>query len=186
MIDGRTALAIGAVGAVALLPLLLSGGCSLPSDGRPLTIAQVKCLAEATARRHAPSVDPLMLRAMVEIESSRSPVASRFEPHIPDHSIGLLQTLVTTARDLYDNFGDRSFPRPSFQSLQNPATSMYFGARYVAWLQGHAWFTGTEEWLVRAYNGGPGGPRRASTLDHFRRYVEAKNRLIANDAGLSL
>lgn len=151
------------------------------ATGGPLTIDRVRSLAETTASAYARSVDPLMIRAMVEIESGRDPRAIRDEPHIGDASVGLMQTLVGTAQWLYDDIGDRRFRRPDFTSLLDPQTSMYFGARYVAWLQGHPNYDGTEEWLVRGYNGGPAGPYRSATLEHWRRYQRAKARLIAGN-----
>lgn len=153
------------------------------ATGGPLTIDRVRSLAEHTANLYARTVDPMMLRAMVEIESARDPRAVRAEPHIGDASVGLMQTLVGTARWLYDDIGDRKFARPDFTSLLDPQTSLYFGARYVAWLQTHPRNRGTEEWIVRAYNGGPGGASSSATLGHWQRYERAKARLLAHDRG---
>lgn len=155
------------------------------ATGGPLSVDRVRSLAERTVSVYAPSVDPMMLRAMVEIESARDPRAVRQEVHIGDASVGLMQTLVGTAQWLWDDMGARAFPRPTFTSLLNPQTSMYFGASTISrWLQRNGLNNGTEEWLVRAYNGGPGNATRSGqTLEHWRRYQRAKARLQAHDRG---
>ena len=176
----RLAIAAGVAGAVALL---MRPAVATDADGR-LTIDSVRSLAERTVNVYAPTVDPMMVRAMVEIESARDPRAVRQEVHIGDASVGLMQTLVGTAQWLWDDMGARAFPRPGFDSLLDPQTSMYFGASTISrWLQRNGLNDGTEEWLVRAYNGGPGGVRSSQTRTHWERYQRAKARLIAHDRG---
>lgn len=179
MNNGTLKIAAFATGLGALAVFL--GREATAATGGPLTVDRVRSLAARTVSAHAPAVDPMMLRAMVEIESARDPRAIRQEPHIGDASVGLMQTLVGTAQWLYDDLGARQFSRPTFTSLLDPQTSMYFGARYVAWLQTHRNYNGTEEWLVRGYNGGPAGPYRTATLGHWQRYQSAKARLIAGN-----
>lgn len=180
MVRGLILVALGLAGFLVVAPATGGPvfGITLPAiKGGPLTVAQVRALAERTVRLYAPTVDPLMIRAMVEIESARDPAAFRAEPQIGDASIGLMQTLQGTAQWLWDDIGDRRFPRPTANSLMDPATSMYFGARYVAWLQRFR-PGATEEWIVRAYNGGPGGASSSATLAHWQRYQRAKARLV--------
>ena len=173
--------AIFAAGLAGLAVFL--GREATAATGGPLTIDRVRSLAERTVNVYARTVDPLMVRAMVEIESARDPRAVRSEPHINDASVGLMQTLVGTAQWLYDDMGARRFSRPTFTSLLDPQTSLYFGARFIAWLQTHPRNRGTEEWIVRAYNGGPGGASSSATLRHWQRYQRAKARLINHDSG---
>lgn len=174
--------AIGLAGVLALPGAAPALGIPIPSlapiGAGPLSVAQVNTLARRTVQLYAPGVDPLMVRAMVEIESARDPRAERDEPQIGDASIGLMQTLEGTAQWLWDDIGDRQFSRPTRSSLFKPSTSLYFGARYIAWLQQFR-PGASEEWIVRAYNGGPGGATSSATRAHWERYQRAKARLIA-------
>lgn len=148
------------------------------ADG-PMTVDQVRALAEEKVRLTGFNADPRMLVAMAWIESSFDPLAVREEPHIGDASAGLMQTLLGTAQWLHDDFPRyRDKGRPQFNDLMDPATSMYFGAAYVDWLSGYAGVLRSEEWIVRAYNGGPGaGAQRSSqTKRHYEKYLEARRR----------
>lgn len=148
--------------------------------GDRLSVGQVKSIAERITSRHTPGVDPLMVRAMVEIESSRNPRAFRNEPHINDASIGLMQTLHRTAVWLHDAYGARAYGPPADPAaLLDPDTSVYFGANYIEWLQSYGGRAKTEEWLVRSYNGGP-GQFNPQTLNHWNKYQAAKARLMGS------
>ena len=145
----------------------------------PLTAQEARDLANNTVRRYGLNADVNMLVAMAWIESSFDPRAVRAEPHINDASAGLMQTLLGTARWLYDDFSRyRAMGRPSFDDLLRPEVSMYFGAAYVDWLATYGGVNRGEEWIVRAYNGGPGlGAQRSSqTANHYRKYLEARAR----------
>ena len=168
--------AVTIIAALAGLAIFLARKCTAARG--LLTVAEVRCLAEDVAGRHFPIVDPMLLRAIAEVESARDSFAIRVEESIGDASIGLMQTLEGTAQWLWDDIGDRRFPRPTRATLFKPSTSLYFGARYIAWLQRFR-PGATEEWIVRAYNGGPGGASRSATLAHWQRYQRAKARLIA-------
>lgn len=146
--------------------------------GRTLTEAQVRNLAQSTVTSHFPRVDPNMLVSMAWIESSFRADAIRYEPHINDGSTGLMQTLVGTAHWLWEQMGARAFGEPTPQSLLDPAQSMYFGAAYVNWLRTYGGKARSEEWIVRAYNGGPGWETRAvsQTANHWAKYQAARGR----------
>eukprot|EP00835_Amoeboradix_gromovi_P007143 NODE_1099_length_1180_cov_0.029602.p1 type:complete len:195 gc:universal NODE_1099_length_1180_cov_0.029602:984-400(-) len=148
--------------------------------GRTLSEAQVRNLAQSTVQTYFPRVDPNMLVAMAWIESSFRADAIRYEPHIDDGSTGLMQTLVGTADWLWREMGARAFGEPSPQSLLDPAQSMYFGAAYVNWLRTYGGKARSEEWIVRAYNGGPGWEARAGavtqTANHWAKYQAARGR----------
>ena len=151
--------------------------------GGRMSAAAVKSMAQRVTRKWTPTVPALTVRTIVEIESSRNPTAYRNEPHINDASIGLMQTLHATALFLYDSYGARGKPRPTDpRDLLDPETSMYFGANYLEYLQsyggGHS-----EEWVVRAYNGGPGAATASSTLPYWRKFTRARDQILAAEGG---
>lgn len=166
---------------LAGLALWFKARCDLAGVTRRLMIAEVKCLAEKTVNTYFGGVDPMMLRAMVEIESAREPTAFRAEPHIGDGSMGIMQTLLGNAQESYD-IGFTAKGRPEkFEDLADPEVSMYFGAAYVNRIRAWRGRSRSEEWIVRAYNGGPGGATKSYTQGHWDRYIKAKQRLAKHD-----
>lgn len=184
------------VGGLAALALALSrkagSTTTLPTD-RQLTVAEVKALSERTVAKYFPRVDPLMLRAMAEIESNRKPDAWRWESHVTwyiyqpdgtmqkqygDGSTGLMQVLLSTAQWLARDLGARAFGAvPEYAHLLTPEIGMYYGAAYVNWLMTYQGVARSEEFIVRGYNGGPNGINRDATLQHWERYKTAYARL---------
>lgn len=154
-----------------------TGSVTAPAKKGILSRAEIKALAEETARDF-PKVDPLMLRSMAEIESGRNTGAYRFEGHLGEPSIGILQTLVSTAQWLARDMGAKKYGVPSEADLYDARKSMYFGAAYINWLRRYGT---TEEHLVRNYNGGPKGYERSATLNHWRKYQKARAEVIAYD-----
>lgn len=118
-------------------------------------------------------VDPAMLTAMMQIESSFRPSATRFEPHLNDSSFGLMQVLFSTAKWLRNELGYRAFSLSDGAAMFDPATSVYFGAAYVDWLTKHPRADGSEAWIVMSYNGGPGA-NNSQTRNHLAKYNAAK------------
>lgn len=174
------------------------------APGGQLTRGEVRDLVRGHKRRFAfPNVPEDMARAVVEIESDRKPWAIRAEPHIADFSAGLMQTLIRTAADMHDK-GWRAYPRPSFAAkvetydltdarrvsdspaavLFRPEVSVYYGMAYLQWLTSHSYYDGTDNWQVRAYNGGPGGGSKDYTLYYWDRYQRALQRVRNFDAGV--
>lgn len=148
-------------------------------------LLDVPALARQTVTSYNLSVEPSMLVAMAYIESGFKPDAFRFEPALLDASVGLMQTLRATARQMWSAGYKAMGGSPDYTDLRSAAVSMYYGAAYVDWLK--KWYlrnrggTPSEEWLVRAYNGGPGWERgRASSLantaNHWRKYQDARRR----------
>mgnify|MGYP005850880343 CR=1 FL=1 len=168
-------------GLIALFGGLVLAFNNASSKTARLSVEQVKQLAEQTVRENGWSrVDPLMLRTMTEIESSRNPQAVRVEKHLNDASIGLMQTLLGTAEWLYADMGATRFGKPTKESLMRPEVSMYFGGAMVNWLSNYRGRPRGEEWVVMSYNGGPGA-NNGQTNNHWRKYQEAKGRLVAHD-----
>ncbi|MBC7135097.1 MAG: transglycosylase SLT domain-containing protein [Oceanibaculum nanhaiense] len=169
----KAARTAAALAGVALLFAALSRK-TLALPGGALSIEQVAQLVNrVNAQYFGGRLDPLMLRAMIEIESGRNPTAVRFEAHIPDSSVGLMQTLQGTAEWLAKDMGYSAFGVPSYTDLLNPETSVYFGASYVDWLRRYRGVSRSERWIVESYNGGPGNSN-AQTENHWRKYVAAK------------
>ena len=153
--------------------------------GGRLTIAQVKALAEEIGP--AVGADALVVRAVVEIESARDPNAFRNEPHIGDASVGLMQTLLGTAKEVFDTSPrvHRFVPvRPeSYQDLTDPAVSIALGAGYLDRMQYWRGWSHPVEWYVRAYNGGPGGAAKSYTRPYWEKFRAAYIRLGGGDLG---
>lgn len=189
---GRRAILIGGA-ALALFalasPRARSGLAALGDDiaslgtGR-LTVGTVKAMAERIGGTMG--VDPLMIRAIVEIESARYPNAYRKEEHLdpPDASTGLMQPLLRTAQWVWDvnAAGIRQFVpnRPAgFGDLFDPETNMWIGTGYLKMLSVWAGRGRSREWVVRAYNGGPGGATASYTLPYYEKFLTAETRLTA-------
>ena len=133
-------------------------------------------LARNTALNWFPEVDHRMLATMAKIESSNNPTAVRLEPFIGDASIGLMQTLLGTARWLAEDMGYDEFGVPDAADLLDPQKSMYFGGAFVNWLRTWNGSAHNEQWIVESYNGGPGN-FSAQTRNHWSKYVAAKQEL---------
>lgn len=128
--------------------------------------------------RYNLNADPVMIAAMAKIESSYNPNAVRVETHINDVSIGLMQTLVSTAQWLARDFPKYSAKGiPSDQDLLDPETSLYFGAAYIDYLSRWRGVPRDEGWIVESYNGGPNNSN-AQTRNHYRKYLRAKEEII--------
>lgn len=145
-----------------------------------LSFDEARALALKITRAYFPSVDPKMLVAMMQIESSFEQRAERSEPHVRnrytdngDKSYGLMQVLLTTAWWLYDDMGRRTFGRPTASGLVGQEINVYFGAAYVAWLQNYRGTRRSEDWIVMSYNGGPGA-NNSQTRNHLAKYHTAK------------
>eukprot|EP00899_Mesostigma_viride_P014269 jgi/Mesvir1/22843/Mv25123-RA.2 len=111
-----------------------------------------------------------MLRAIAEIESGYRPHAYRWEEALGEPSVGLMQTLLSTARWLATDMGYVAFGVPTLEALMDPWISLYFGAAYLDWLSHYGGRPQSLEFMVRAYNGGPGGATSSATLAYWRKY----------------
>lgn len=149
----------------------------------PLTFQQVHKLAESIVFGNGFLCSPRELVATASIESSFRPWVYRSERRadgsVWDTSYGLMQTLLGTAKDMHAK-GYRAAGVPTKDSLLVPEVSMYFGAAYKDWLM-RTYKGKSQEWYVRAYNGGPGwektqaGP--GNTAVYYGRYRTAINNL---------
>lgn len=143
-----------------------SASAGIPASGMRQTVENV-------LRAHNLAVDPDMILAMIQIESSGNPKAVRYEAHLDDVSVGLMQTLGSTARWLAEDLGYTAYGLPSNDDLLSPEVSIYFGAAYVQWLSTYRGERRSEQWIVESYNGGPGNSN-SQTQNHYRKYLKAK------------
>ena len=89
----------------------------------------------------------------------------------------ILDPLLGTARDLATSFPFQDKGVPDFNDLLEPETSLYFCTAYLFWLSSNdnAKQFG-EEYVIRAYNGGPGGWNRTATEPYWAKYRDARRR----------
>ncbi|PZO86696.1 MAG: hypothetical protein DI626_05780 [Micavibrio aeruginosavorus] len=137
------------------------------------TATKVKQVAAKYVFEYGLNCNPVMIAAMVKIESRYNPKAYRFEKHLNDASYGLMQTMTKTAQWLYDDMKYRAFPRPTGSDLYDGYVSLYFGMAYVDYLSKYGKKQRDERWIVESYNGGPGNSN-PGTQNHLRKYYEAK------------
>lgn len=166
--------AILALGGVIVFGALKSSGTAgAVRSGVALNTDQVYKLSQYMVQQYYPNVDPVMLTAMAQIESSYRVGAYRWESHLNDASIGLMQTLYQTAYWLHNDMGYRDYPLKSPDDLLNPEISMYFGGAMVNWLRTYRGQARSEEWIVMSYNGGPNA-YNSQTRNHLSKYLRAK------------
>lgn len=179
MIGRRGALIGAGVAAILLLVGRQSAEAAVSVITGRLTVNQVRDMAERIGGQMG--VDPLMIHAIVQIESNRDPGAFRDEPHIQDASAGLMQTLLGTAQamwDVYSQIAAAGIPKPqTWAELFDPETSMWHGTAYLKWLSNYGGRAHSEEWIVRGYNGGPGGATAGYTAGYYERFLAARARL---------
>jgi len=112
-------------------------------------------------RYYEGDVTPWMLTAVAEIESGFNPYAVRYEPGLGDASIGMCQTLYSTARWLstigYTDYGADL----AAKTLFDPDASLYFGGAYLSYLRRHEGRRRDDAFVVKSYNGGPGAQNGA-------------------------
>lgn len=140
---------------------------------RPLTEGEVYEIANYVNMLLGYALNPHDLLTSAFIESTFRPWVERYEPHLNDYSVGLMQVLIGTANDLY-NKGWRAVGRPSRERLKDPVVSMYFGAAYFVYLRKY-WPSHDLEWYVRAYNGGQGHNYNSQTTAYWNAWKAKRN-----------
>ncbi|GLJ52663.1 hypothetical protein SUGI_1120900 [Cryptomeria japonica] len=149
-------------------------------DGQPcITQTETKAMADIIIQRHfTRRLDPMMICAIAEIESERQPFAYRYEPQLGEASTGIMQTLQSTAEWLARDMGYTVYQVEGAPTmLYRPFVSVYFGAAYLKWLSTYDGKKRSEEFMVRAYNGGPKRANHKSTLQYWKRYQLVKQSL---------
>lgn len=108
--------------------IAIDGAAPQGTYGQPVTVRKIWTrygeACAASARAYGVPVE--LIVATIAAESSGDPNARRREPRINDESVGLMQTLVQTARGA---LGRRSLKA---DDLLDPATSIAAGTAYIA------------------------------------------------------
>ncbi|CAM6084782.1 unnamed protein product [Calypogeia fissa] len=148
-------------------------------EGQPhITEVEMRAIAEIILDRHFSKLDPIMVSAVAEIESSRNPLASRWDEELQESSVGVMQVLESTADWLAKDIGYKAYAvdwTPSM--LYRPFVSVYFGAAYLKWLSTYEGKRRSEEFIVRRYSGGPKSAGSKKTLDYWNKYLIAKQNI---------
>ena len=135
-----------------------------------MTPQQIADLAQSTlSAMGVTDITPQMAATIAMIESGGDPAAERQEPRLNDASYGLMQTLLGTATWLY-GLGYSSMGEPTSETLLNAEGSMYFGCGYLHWLRNYQGSPQTDDFVVAAYNGGPGGASGAGPQAYLASY----------------
>lgn len=128
--------------------IAIDGAAAKGTVGEPSTVRDVwqrfGQLCAASARKHGVPVE--LIVATIATESGGNPNARRPEPTINDESVGLMQTLVKTAR------GATGRSSLTGNDLLDPATSIDAGTAYIAQQRGSTHFD--PPLVAAAYNAG--------------------------------
>jgi|GEM_PF-2658993 len=127
----------------ALIALLCTGLVLMPA-GEALACSAYDDLIRQAADRHG--VPSWLVKGLIAAESGFRAGAYRSEPRVNDAAHGLMQVLLSTAREMgYQG---------SASGLMDPAVNIEWGTRYLArmWNQ----FGRDPQLAVAAYNAGPG------------------------------
>ncbi|XP_059444996.1 uncharacterized protein LOC132176728 isoform X2 [Corylus avellana] len=149
-------------------------------DGQPyLTQTEMKAVAEIVVRRHfASRIDLDMICTIAELESDRQPLATSCNQKTKETTVGIMQLSPETAEWLVSELGYRSYEVEGNPDLLYwPFVSIYLGAAYINWLSNFDQKERSEEFVVRAYTGGPKKATHKSTLPYWKRYLSVKESL---------
>lgn len=86
------------------------------------------------------------IKAIIAIESTWNPVAKRYEAHLKEYSMGLMQLLLSTAKEVSGN------KNLTYEQLQNPTMNIMLGTKYFA--KQLKRYDGNYSDAVAAYNAG--------------------------------
>lgn len=133
----------------------------------PLTLAQVRPLAEAAAREA--NVPAWLVLAIAQHESGGFyPSAFRGELHLADGSHGLMQLLLSTAKGVGyagTSAGSWDALKRTGTGLYDPYTNLRYGAKHLRKLLNAT--AGDYEQAVSAYNAGLGNAKKATSPVRF-------------------
>lgn len=128
--------------------IAVDGALAQGTPGEPKTVARIWSrygdLCAASAKRYGVPVE--LIVATIAAESGGDPNARRAEPRINDESVGLMQTLVGTARQA---LGNRTLDG---DDLLRPEISIEAGTAYIAQQRGLSHFD--PPLVAAAYNAG--------------------------------
>ena len=151
------------------LPMDASGGA-----GGVMDASSVYDLARSMLQSMGiADISPAMVVGISSVETGGkfNPDAVRQEPRLNDASYGLMQVLGKTAAWLA-TLGYTAYD-PGPDSLLTPQGSLYFGCAYLHWLRNYHGGPNADEWVVAAYNGGPGGASGPGPQKYLAAYQDA-------------
>ncbi len=131
----------------------------------PATQDNLKQIATNVAQKYG--VDPALVFAHIQVESSWNPQAYRSEPQINDASWGLMQLLLKTARSISGNSSLTA------SELLNPETNIDLGTRYIA--QQMKRYNNNVDDAIAAYNAGS-ARRKSDGIYINQDYVDKVNK----------
>lgn len=109
------------------------------------------------------NVEPAQIRAHIKAESNWDPSASRYEAHLNDSSLGLMQVLLKTARE---QSGNKNL---TATQLLDPKTNIDVGTKYIAYQLKR--YGGNVKDAIAAYNAGS-AKKTSSGLYTNQAYVD--------------
>ncbi|XP_010914226.1 uncharacterized protein [Elaeis guineensis] len=116
--------------------------------------------------------------AIAEISSGRQIVAQQYDQKNREMRIGIMQIAPEIAEWLVREMGYRNYNIEGNPTLLfRPFVNVYFGAAYIKWLSCCDGKERSEEFVVRAYQGGIKKATHKSTRDYFQRYLSVKQSL---------
>ncbi|KAB5547974.1 hypothetical protein DKX38_011380 [Salix brachista] len=118
-----------------------------------------------------------MICAIAELESDRQPLSTKwYGKKTKETALGIMQILPKTAEWLVRDLGYQAYEvEGNPENLYRPFVSVYFGlgiSIFEAFCR-----VRSEEFIVRAYNGGPKKATHKSTLTYWKRYLSVKESL---------
>ncbi|XP_061350599.1 uncharacterized protein LOC133295761 [Gastrolobium bilobum] len=146
-------------------------------DGQPyLTQTEMRAVADIVIERHFQSeIDPDMICAIAELESDRQLLVMRSDHKSKEPTVGLMQLQSKNADWLISELGYRSYAaEENIEFLFKPFINVYLGAAYIKWLSNFEDKKRSEEFIVRAYKGGPKKAIHKSTLRYWKSYLSVK------------
>ncbi|EPS74207.1 hypothetical protein M569_00548, partial [Genlisea aurea] len=159
-------------------------------DGHPyLTQTEMRAVAGIIVRRHFVSqIDSDMLCAIAELESDRQPLSTSYNKKSDEVKMGIMQISPTKAQWLIREMGFRAYDvgDDDTKLLYKPFLNVYLAAAHLKWLSCFEQKERSEEFMVRAYNGGTKKATHKSTLPYWKKYLCVKERLPSRLVSFSL
>lgn len=194
MRDGSLLLAIGGMVALLLYALRRRAGPEpepLPPDfvrlPPVLTSVQARVMEHRgiiMAEAKLQGVDPAIICAIIDVESSGNPNATNYEANVDDYSYGLMQVRWTTAQWLCQSLGIRVSGRcPTREDMLKPGVNIRYGAAYFKYQ--FVRYTGYPDKAIAAYNAGTanyniwGNFTNQDYVDRVMRRIEPYRKILA-------
>ncbi|XP_042011197.1 uncharacterized protein LOC121759610 [Salvia splendens] len=153
---------------------------SRDSDNQPyITQTEMRAVAGIVVQRHFVSqIDMDMLCTIAEIESGRQILAKSYNKKPDEVNMGIMQISPKRAEWFIRESGYRTYNMAEdSKSLYKPFLNVYIAAAYLKWLSSFDNKERSEEFMIRAYKGGPKKATHKSTLPYWKKYLSIKESL---------